>query len=326
MTAPLRIVLATWQTIEPFHRALTTPRTLIPAASARDEDVAPLLADADVLVAGRFSPAMGAAARNLRLIQTPGAGLDSIDFSAVPAGTAVCNVYGHERGIAEYVFMTMSALNRDLIGMNQRVRRGDWRDYLGEPKPELQQRTLTIVGLGRIGAEVARWGRFLDMRVIAVTRKPEQEQAIRLGLVRVDGLEKLPEALAEADFVVIAAPLNEATRGMIGRAELAVMKPTAFLVNVARSGLVDETALYEALRDRSIAGAAIDVWYRYPPDAATPTHPSALPFHELDNLIMTPHIAGATDATFTYRWNLINENLRRLAAGEPLLNVVKPGS
>jgi len=321
MTPP-RVVLAIWQTIEPFHRALTTPCTLVPAASARDEDVAPLLPGAEVIVTGKFTRAMAEQADALRLIQTPGAGLDGIDLTAVPPGTAVCNVFGHERGIAEYAFMTMAALNRRLFRLDHELRAGDWSAYVGPPLPELQGRTLAIIGLGRIGAEIARWGRFLDMRVIAVTRTPNREQAAQLGMAWVDGLAALPRALGEADFVVIAAPLDAATRGLIGRAELAAMKPDAFLINVARGPIVDETALYEALRDRQIAGAAIDVWYRYP-DGINPSLPSALPFHELDNVIMTPHIAGATDATFSYRWSVINENIRRLGAGESLLNVVK---
>ncbi len=320
---PPRVVLAIWQTIEPFHRALTAPSTLVPAPSAKDEDVAPLMPGAEVIVTGKFTAAMAARADALRLIHTPGAGLDGIDLSAVPPDAAVCNVYGHERGIAEYAFMTMAALNRRLFALDRELRAGDWSAYVGEPLPELQGRTLAVIGLGRIGAEVARWGRFLDMRVIAVTRTPNQDQATQLGLAWVDGLTALPRALGEADFVVIAAPLDAATRSLIGAPELAAMKPGAFLINVARGPIVDETALYEALRDRSIAGAAIDVWYRYP-DGVNPTLPSALPFHELDNVILTPHIAGATDATFTYRWSVINENIRRLTAGEPLLNVVKP--
>ena len=99
------------------------------------------------------------------------------------------------------------------------------------------------------------------------------------------------------------------------------MKQSAFLINVARGEVVDEEALYSALRDRTIAGAAIDVWYQYP-DGNQTVLPSKLPFHELGNVVMTPHIAGATDATFGYRWGLINDNLRRLSQGEPLQNVV----
>lgn len=318
-----RVVLANWQSIEAFHQSLTSAGELLFAPTARDEDVAPLLPGTDVLVTGRFTAAMAAQADSLRLIQTPGAGLNGIDFSAVPEGTAVCNVYGHERGIAEYAFMTMAALNRDLLGLDRRLRAGDWRDHLGGPLRELQGRTLAVVGLGRIGSEVARWARFFEMRVVAVTRTPDQDQASELGVSWVDGMSALPCALAEADFVVVAVPLDASTKGMIGRDELSAMKASSYLINVARGDVVEETALYEALRNGTIAGASIDVWYRYP-EGVEPCLPSRLPFHELDNVIMTPHIAGATDATFIYRWKLINENLRRLSAGESLLNRVHP--
>lgn len=320
-TTPLRVVLAEWQTDQAFHRALTTPMTLVPAPTRREEDVAPLLVDADVLISGRFTPGMADAATRLRLIQTPGAGLNQIDFDALPDGVTVCNVYGHEQAIAEYALMTMAALNRDLVGMNRRLREGDWRDHLGGPQRDLQGRTLAVIGLGRIGRAVARAGAYFGMRVIAVTRRPDPASAQELGIAFIGGRDDLASVLGEADFVVIAVPLEAMTRGLINRRELAAMKPSAFLINVARGEVVDETALYDALSRGTIAGAAIDVWYQYP-EADEVTLPSRLPFHELANVLMTPHIAGATDSTFHYRWRFINENLRRLAAGEPLHNIV----
>lgn len=321
----MKVVLAIWQEVEGFRRSLSTPASYVCAASQRDEDVVPLIADADVLIAGRFSAGMAAAATKLRLIQTPGAGTNAIELDAVPGRTTVCNVYGHERGIAEYVFTTMGMLNRDYVGMNQRIRQGDWSDHLGDPKPELQGRTLAVMGLGRIGREVARWGRFLEMRVVAATRSPQNIDAHSLGLDRLAGIDELESVLAEADFVTVCVPLSPETTNLIAERQLAAMKPEAFLINVARGEVVDEAALFAALRHRSIAGAAIDVWYQYP-DGRQTILPSQLPFHELSNVIMTPHIAGATDATFQYRWRLINENLHRLEVGEPLANIVKASS
>jgi phosphoglycerate dehydrogenase-like enzyme len=320
---PLVVVIAQWQTVDAFHKALTTPAEYRIAPSASDEDVIPLLSGAHAIITETFTSAMGVAADSLLLIQTPGAGLNTIDFDAVPEQTTVCNVYGHERGIAEYVFITMGMLNRDFPGMDQRLREGDWRDHVGPPLPELQGKTMAIVGLGRIGAEVARWGKFLDMRVIAATRNPDSERSRSAPVDRLTGMDALPELLAEADFVVLALPLSAETTGLIGASELAAMKPSAYLINPARGGVVDEEALYMALRDRSIAGAAIDVWYRYPgPDGKG--QPSKFPFHELPNVVMTPHIAGATEPTYTYRWAEINKNLGRIHIGEPFTNVVKP--
>ncbi len=306
---------------EPFQAALTVPATVLTTPTLRDEDVAPRLGDADVLISPRFTPEMAGAAKNLRLIQTIGAGTDEIDFQTVPAGATVCNVYGHETAIAEYVLMTMLALDRDLLGLDRRLRRGDWGDR--SPQRELRRRTLGLVGLGAIGTEVARYAARLGMRAIAVTRSPDPDRAERLGLAFLGGLADLRRVLSDADFVVVAVPLNAATLGMIGERELGAMKPTAYLINVARGRIVDEGALYQALRGRRIAGAAIDVWYRYPARNECRS-PSDQPFHELENVIMTPHIAGWTEGTVRHRWNAIGENLRRLACGEPLLNVVAP--
>jgi phosphoglycerate dehydrogenase-like enzyme len=264
---------------------------------------------------------MASRATRLRLILTPGARTNEIDFNAVPEGAAVCNVYGHESGIAEYVFMTMLALQRDLLHMDRRFRRGDWSDRARGPQRELRGSTLGIIGLGRIGSELARRATVFGMRVVAATRSPDPARREELGLAFLGGMNDLHAVLADADFVVLCVRLQHDTIGLIGRAELQAMKPTAHLINVARGAVADEGALYEALRERWIAGAAIDVWYRYPDDKVSGP-PAIHPFHELDNVIMTPHIAGWTAGTFSHRWQMIDENLRRLAAGEPLLNIV----
>lgn len=319
--APLTVVVAQWQTIDAFLQALTTPADYRIAPSANDTDVARLLPGADALISARFSPALTEAADSLRLILTPGAGTNNIDFSAVPEQTTVCNVFGHEHGIAEYVFTTMGMLNRDYPGMDRRLRQGDWRDHLGMPLPELQGKTVAIVGVGRIGAEVARWASFMRMNVIGVTRDAASASARASGIERIVSLDDLQTVLPQADFLVLALPLTAKTRGLIAERELAAMKPSAFLINVARGEVVDEAALYAALKAHTIAGAAIDVWYCYP-EGDRPALPCNLPFYELPNVIMTPHIAGATENTFFYRWATINDNLRRLRDGEPLLNVV----
>jgi len=318
---PLRVVLGEFQTEDGFRRAVTTPVELIPAAGIADDQIAPLLTDADALISRRFTAAMAANAPRLKLIHTPGAGTNEIDFNAVPPGATVCNVYGHETSIAEYVFMTMLALNRDLLNMDRRFRQFDWSDRASGPQRDLHGRTLGIIGLGQIGAEVARRAKIFGMPVIAATRTPSPDRAAALRIDQLVGLDELDRVLANADIVVVAVPLGPATTGLLGSEELATMKRDAFLINVARGPVIDEDALYEALAARSIAGAALDVWYRYPDDKVHGA-PSTRPFHELDNVILTPHIAGWTHGTFAHRWARINENMRRLATGEPLLGAV----
>jgi phosphoglycerate dehydrogenase-like enzyme len=142
-----------------------------------------------------------------------------------------------------------------------------------------------------------------------------------VGLRWAGGADRLDQLMAESDIVVVSAPLSERTRGMIGEPQLRALGPRGVLVNVGRGPLVDEKALYTALSNRDIAGAAIDVWYDYP-DTDGIGAPSELPFADLDNLVLTPHTSGITRQTFLSRVDDITANIRRLQRREPLVNVV----
>jgi len=307
--------------LEPRVRAhLTMPCDVLRADEA---GVASTIADVDVLVTLTFTHEMAAAARGLRLVQVPGAGLDRIDRAAIPAGVWLANAYGHETGIAEYVLGVMLAWTRELARLDHALHAGTWLSQwaVGAPPPpawpELAGKTLAIVGYGRIGQCVARRARAFDMTVLATRRdlsKPDD-------LVELHGPERLRDVLARADYVVITAALNAETRGLIGAPELAAMKPTAMLINVARAEIVDEDALYRALAERTIAGAALDVWYRYPA-AAGATLPAHRPFHELPNVLMTPHVSGWTQGMLEARATLIAGNIARAGRGEPPLNLI----
>jgi len=272
-----------------------------------------------------FTPAMGAAARRLTLVQVPGAGLERIDRAALPPRTRLANAYGHEVGIAEYVLGAMLVLTRDFVRLDAALRRGVWQSQWAvgtvppPPWPELAGRTLGIVGYGRIGQALARRALAFDMDICAIRRDVARSVPDRLTLL--GGLEILDEVLRRADYLVITLPASAATRGVIGTAQLAAMKPTAVLVNVARAEIVDEQALYHALATRTIAAAALDVWYRYPADAA-PTSPARLPFHELSNVLMTPHVSGWTEGMMRARVRLIADNVRRIAGGEAPVNLI----
>ena len=285
------------------------------------------LPDVDVLIALAFSREMGAVARRLQLVQVPGAGLDRIDRSALPEGVWLANVYGHETGIAEYVLGAMLALTREFGRVDAALRRGRWESQwavgaLPPPGwPELAGKTLGILGYGRIGQAVARRARVFDMEVLAIRRAAEQRDPHGVGRVR--GPDALDDVVARSDYLAITLPLTPETRGLVGEKQLCSMKPTAIIINVARAQIVDEDALYATLAERRIAGAALDVWYRYP-TAAGPTLPADRPFHELPNVLMTPHVAGWTDGMLEARAKLIAENIRRTARGEPPLNLIAP--
>jgi phosphoglycerate dehydrogenase-like enzyme len=133
--------------------ALAQVATVLPASGTTDPELVPLLGEADAIVTARFSPAMANAAPRLRLVHAPGAGTDGLDLAALPARVTVCNVFGHEAGIGEYVLMTMLALNRELFQTDRALRQGDWGNRV--PQRELRGRTVAVVGLGHIGARVA---------------------------------------------------------------------------------------------------------------------------------------------------------------------------
>ena len=136
------------------------------------------------------------------------------------------------------------------------------------------------------------------------------------------GPKSTDEVIRRSDYLLISMPATRDTAGLIGRRRLGLMKSTAFLINVARAEIVDEDALYEVLAERWIAGAALDVWYRYPREAGR-TPPAGRPFHELPNVLMTPHVSGWTDGMLDARAKLIAENIRRIALGETPFNLVE---
>ena len=270
------------------------------------------LAESEVLIGSPISRRMIEQAPKLRLVHASGAGCDSIALEALN-GIAVCNVFHHERAIAEYVMMTILALDRDLFQKDRDLRKGLWAGSCVQGPPlatEVTGKTLGILGYGHIGKEVARLAGAFEMQILS----------LRSGHSRGE-LEALLEG---SDFLVVCCPLSTETRGLIGAAELARMRPAASLINVARGEVVDETALYEALRDRRIRSAAIDVWYQYPKDGA-PRMPSRFPFEKLDNVILTPHCSAWTERVVALRFRDIAANIDRLVTGEALVNLVKDG-
>ncbi len=278
----------------------------------------------DMVIASRFGPAEAARAR-FRVLQAPGAGVDKIDMAAVPADAWICNAYEHEAPIAEYVFAAMLDATVNLTALARQIPEKGWGGayFSRQPHGEIFGKTLGLFGLGHIGKAVARRAKAFDMRVMAVVSRP-RDSAPDVDWIATQ--DRLGDMLAEADFVVLACPLTEATRGAIGARELARMKPTAVLINIARAEVVAEGDLYEALKAGRIGGAVLDPWYVYPASANDPVAPAHFPFGELPNVRMTAHSAAWTEGVWERRCKVFAENVARLKAGIPLLNVVRaPG-
>jgi phosphoglycerate dehydrogenase-like enzyme len=288
-------------------------------------DLAPEFAGADVLISCRYResfPAMPA----LRLLQVPATGVNSISLAAVPPAAAVCNAFGHQIAVAEYVLLGMLACTRDLFAVRERFVGGKWHagPAGGDSPPpfgEIHGKTLCIVGLGRIGLEIAVRAKALGMRVIGCNRTVE---GVRPYIEELRPLSQIADLAARSDFLVLACALTDETRGIVDQRVLAAMPRTAFLINVGRGPLVVEEDLYVALKSRRIAGAVLDVWYRYPDQDNPHPPPAKFPFRELDNVIVTPHVSGWTEGMLERRWSEIAANLNRLAAGENLSNLVRP--
>ncbi|MFI5089221.1 MAG: D-2-hydroxyacid dehydrogenase [Terriglobales bacterium] len=224
----------------------------------------------------------------------------------------------HGPVVAEHAIALMFALAKRLPAAVRYQQQQVWAQEqvsCQQPHPtELGGSTLGLIGYGAIGSEVARSAAALGMRLLVVRLHPQKESGAKQD-IETFALDRLDEVIAQSDFLVLAAPLTEKTRHIINAERLARMKPEAYVINVARGALIDEAALTDALRNRRIGGAALDVFDHEPllPDS---------PLWELDNLLITPHTAATTDKMWERHYALIKENLRRYLAGEPLLGLV----
>jgi phosphoglycerate dehydrogenase-like enzyme len=259
------------------------------------------LADADVLISTKFDAAMAGAAGRLRLLLCPSAGTEGIDREQLAPGVGLLNGEGHEIPIAEYVIGALVALRQKMIAADRALRDGRWEfGFLGVGGfvGELYGSKLGMLGYGRIGKEIVQRATAFGMETVALTMRPERVTAKPPGLALVGDLKDraaVDAVVSRSDALVICCELSAQTRGLIDARRFGLMKKHALIVNIARGPIIDEDALYEALKERTIDGAALDVWYEYPHERGQRVRPSRLPFSELDNVIMTPHCSGWTE-------------------------------
>jgi D-2-hydroxyacid dehydrogenase (NADP+) len=275
---------------------------------------------AEVIVANRMNAAEFDAARDARWIHATAVGVGGLMIQpVVESDVIVTNTKGvHSDAIAEHALALALAVRRGLhiAGVRQAAR--DWAqlEFADRRVKLLAASHMLVVGLGAIGSRVATLAHGLGMRVTGVRRHPNEPRPA--GVSEVFGPDRLRDALAEADVVVLAVPRTDQTRAMFGAEEFAAMKPTAVLVNVARGRLIDEDALVAALERGQFAGAGLDAFEAEP-------LPVDHPLWQLPNVLITPHVAAFADDYWAPAVDLFLENVARYKRSEPLINIVHKG-
>jgi phosphoglycerate dehydrogenase-like enzyme len=282
------------------------------SAKKRDDEQA--LRGADVMIGWSLPPEQLRAAKSLRWIYSITAAIDQFLYPELVSTDIALTNAGSVHGpvVAEHAIAMLLALARRLPSAVRYQERRKWAMeaiWKEQPHPrEVRGATVVVVGLGSIGAEVASMASALKMHVVGVREHPERGTA---GAHEVVGYESLDSVLSRADFVMLAAPLTERTRYLIDARRLQLFNPTAFLINVSRGALVEETALIKALRDRKIAGAALDVFEEEPLSRWSP-------LWKMPQVLITPHTAFLTENVWHRHYEVFAANLKRYLAGQPL--------
>jgi D-2-hydroxyacid dehydrogenase (NADP+) len=297
--------------------AAETKRPRGPIDQAPDEgadvELDSLLREAEVIYGLRFPQNILERAPRLKWVQTSSAGVDTLletklwqsdVILTTTSGIHIIPMREHVLGI-----MLMFVRHAPIYFVNKQ--RKVWKQDLPD---QLYGKTLGVVGLGKVGEGIARAAKAFDMRVVATRRHLTEHETSPVA----DALypsDKLLEMLGESDFVVVTVALTEETRKLIGERELRAMKPTAYIINIARGSVIDEAALTKALKEKWIAGAGLDVFEKEP-------LPQNSELWTLPNVIITPHVAGLMPDYNARAMEVFCENLRRYLAGQPLINVI----
>ncbi len=286
------------------------------AKNTTEDNLAEEVGDVDIImvVYAKITEKIIDSAKKLKGIVRYGMGYDNIDIAAATErGIPVAYVPDYcVSSAADHAFAILLALNRRLLIADKIVRTGKYVDTWTTPSEKIKSRDLEgkllgIIGLGKIGRLLVKRAKGFDMKLLAYDPYVKEDSARELGVELVD----LDTLLRDSDFISIHAPLLPTTRRMIGERELKLMKKNAYLINVARGPLVDERALYTALKDGWIAGAGIDVYEKEPPDPENP-------LFKLENIVLTPHIAWySEDALRRLEMSAVDEAIRILQGQQP---------
>ncbi len=282
------------------------------------EDI-PEPADFHILVAGVAEKGDITASPNLHTFVIPWSGLPArtrelmLEFPHI----AVHNIHHNAAPTSEVAIMLMLAASKKVIPIDRALRKFDWKPrYEMKDLILMEGKTALIIGYGAIGKRIARICHALGMKVLTVKNKVDSDHD---EYAKIHPISSLKSLLPETNVLLISVPMTPETQGLIGERELALLPDNAIIVNISRGLVIDEKAFYEELKSGRLY-AGIDVWYNYPykEEERDNTPPSEFPFHELDNVVMTPHLGGHSDETMTLRINALAELLNLAADGKPL--------
>jgi phosphoglycerate dehydrogenase-like enzyme len=286
----------------------------------------PTPADYHILVTGRPTEEQLTASPNLYAVVIPWAGVveETLKLMLEYPYIAVYNLHHNASATAETALMLLLTAAKQILPIERRFREHDWTPRYGPSTAvSLYGKTILILGFGHVGQHVARACQGMGMKIIAVRRDtsaltPEDIQA------EVHPPEDLHTLLPQTNALMVTLPLTSETEGMIGEEELNLLPPNAILVNVGRGPVVDQEALYQALKEGQLHSAGIDVWYNYPQDEESWSHtpPADFPFHELENIVMSPHRGGGAMDVEILRMRHLAHLLNAAANSEPLSNQV----
>lgn len=278
---------------------------------ADEDELARLLAEFDIIVTlrerVRFPASLLDRLPRLRLLIASGMRNSVIDYAAAErSGVTVCGTAGSSTPPVELTWALLLGLARNLVTENNALREGGpWQSTVGV---DLHGRVLGLLGLGKIGGRVARVGQAFGMRVSAWSQNLTKERADEVGVELAASKEEL---LRNSDFVSVHLALSDRTRGLLGADELALLKPTAYLINTSRSAIIDQDALLAALREGRIAGAGVDVFDIEP-------LPSGHPVRTAPRLLATPHLGYVSTANYATYYGHAVEDIQAFLAGEPV--------
>jgi phosphoglycerate dehydrogenase-like enzyme len=275
--------------------------------------------EVDIVISGPLTSEEIIEAKKLKLIQVPYAGTEEFNLNLLKERSILLsNVHGNATSVAEHAFSLLLALAKGVVTNDKDLRKGMWHGWMSkEPNIEIEGKTLCIIGLGSTGKKAAQFGKAFGMNIVGVKKNITSVPNVD----KVYGIDKIKDAVSKADFIIIAVPATNETKGLIGKEMLELMRGK-YLINVSRGSVINERDLFVALKNHTLKGSAIDTWWLYPESQYKFQYPSRYPFWLLDNIIMSPHTAGYSDKSIGKNWEEAIINVILFASGKKIKNIV----